>query len=239
MRTIEIFDDKDALNLRAAELIIEKAAAAIRERGRFLFVLAGGSTPRGIYQLLASPDFRERIDWSRTAAVIGDERSVNPEHPESNYRMVRENLLEHVPTPENAVLRWETEIGNPDEVASKLEQQLINEFGPAPTFDLVLLGLGDDGHTASLFPGTSALTETDRYAVANNVPQLETNRFTLTFNAINNAANIALVVTGEGKAAAVSAVLDQQQLPAARIMPKAGRLYWLLDKGSASLLRPR
>ncbi|MBA2379436.1 MAG: 6-phosphogluconolactonase [Blastocatellia bacterium] len=236
---IEIFDDKDAVYLRAAELIIEKAAEAIEERGSFSLVLAGGSTPRGIYQLLASPNLRERIDWPRVVAVIGDERNVSPDHADSNYRMVRENLLEHVPIPENAVVRWEPEIGNPDEVALNFEKQLTDKLGPAPTFDLVLLGLGDDGHTASLFPGTSAIKEPDRYAVANNVPQLSTDRFTLTFPAVNNAANVAFVVTGRAKAAAVSAVIDQQQFPAARIIPKAGRLYWLLDTDAASLLAAR
>ena len=240
---ILIKPDLDDLSHYAAELFIKLAGQAIEERGSFSVSLSGGSTPRYLYSLLESPKYRHTIDWNRIEYFIGDERNVPPDAPESNYRMVTEILLDPLHVSSDRVLRWLTETGDIDEVAGKYEKGLKDRLGSDARFDLVLLGLGTDAHTASLFPRTEALKETKRAAVASWVEGLNDHRFTITFPVINNAANVIVLVSGTDKAHAVAAVLEGESMPddipAQRLRSANGDVYWLLDEAAAGELRVR
>jgi 6-phosphogluconolactonase len=235
--SVNIYDSPEELAQAAASEFASRAANAIEERGRFAVVLAGGSTPKATYQILAR-DFADRIDWGNVHVFFGDERSVPPDHEDSNYRMAREALLDHVPS--GSVHRMQGELP-PDEAAEAYEQDLRNFFGTEdlPQFDLILLGTGGDGHTASLFPETSALEVHDRWVVANPVLKLETTRITLTFPVINAARAVYFLVAGEGKAKPVAEILeddpDPREYPASLVQPQGGPV-WMLDRPAASLL---
>ena len=200
-------------------------------------MLAGGSTPKATYEILAR-DYADRIDWSNVHVFFGDERTVPPDHEDSNYRMAREALLDHVPV--GSVHRMQGELP-PGEAAEAYEQDLRNFFGAeeVPRFDLILLGTGPDGHTASLFPETSALEVHDRWVVANPVLKLDTTRITLTVPVINAARAVYFLVAGEGKARPVAEILegdpDPREYPASLIQPQGGP-EWMLDQPAASLL---
>src|SRR5881409_3587977 len=170
--TVTVVPDPDALADAAARLIAEAAADAIEARGRFMWALAGGETPRATYARLALPPFRERVDWRRVWVFFGDERCVPPDHPDSNYRMAHEAMLSKLPIPEPNIHRMRGELP-PEQAATEYGQLLKDKFGDGGP-DMVLLGMGDDGHTASLFPGTAALNETKHRCVANHVPKLNT-----------------------------------------------------------------
>lgn len=238
---IRVVTDGAALAQAAAALIV---AAVAQQASRFSLVLSGGSTPNAVYQLLAQPPVRASLPWERIHLFWGDERYVPADHPESNFRMAREALIDHVPIPASNVHRINTDLPA-DEAAAVYQQELHRFFteqgSDIPQFDLVLLGLGEDGHTASLFPNTAALEEAERWVVANDVPQLSTTRLTLTFPVINQAKQVAFLVGGEAKAAMVAQVLGNQHegapLPSQRVQPGSGQLIWLLDQGAASLLR--
>ena len=240
---ILIKPDLDDLSHYAAELFIKLAGEAIEERGSFSVSLSGGSTPRYLYSLLESPKYRHTIDWNRMEYFIGDERNVPPDAPESNYRMVTEILLDPLNVSSDRVLRWPTEIDDVEEVARRYEAGLRDRLGPGGRFDLVLLGLGADAHTASLFPRTDALKETGRAAVPSWVEGLNDYRFTITFPTINNAANVIVLVSGSDKSRSVAAVLEGEPmpdvLPAQQVRPVNGELYWLLDEGAAADLQSR
>lgn len=233
--SINIYDSPEELAQAAAREFASRAADAIEERGRFAVVLAGGSTPKATYQILAR-DFADRIDWGNVHVFFGDERSVPPDHEDSNYRMACEAVLDHVPV--GSVHRMQGELP-PDEAAEAYEQDLRNFFGTEelPQFDLILLGTGGDGHTASLFPETSALEVHDRWVVANPVLKLETTRITLTFPVINAARAVCFLVAGEGKAKPVAEILegnpDPREYPASLIQPRGGPT-WMLDEAAAS-----
>jgi 6-phosphogluconolactonase len=233
--SVNIYDSPEELAQAAASEFASRAADAIEERGRFAVVLAGGSTPKATYQILAR-DYADRIDWGNVHVFFGDERSVPPDHEDSNYRMAREALLDHVPV--GSVHRMQGELP-PDEAAEAYEQELRDFFGPEelPQFDLILLGTGGDGHTASLFPETSALEVHDRWVVANPVLKLETTRITLTFPVINAARAVYFLVAGEGKAGPVAEILegspDPREYPASLIQPQGGPT-WMLDEAAAS-----
>jgi 6-phosphogluconolactonase len=233
--SVNIYDSPEELAQAAASEFASRAADAIEERGRFAVVLAGGSTPKATYQILAR-DYADRIDWGNVHVFFGDERSVPPDHEDSNYRMAREALLDHVPV--GSVHRMQGELP-PDEAAEAYEQDLRNFFGTEelPRFDLILLGTGGDGHTASLFPETSALEVHDRWVVANPVLKLETTRITLTFPVINAARAVYFLVAGEGKAGPVAEILegspDPREYPASLIQPQGGPT-WMLDEAAAS-----
>jgi 6-phosphogluconolactonase len=233
--SINIYDGPEELAQAAAREFASRAADAIEERGRFAVVLAGGSTPKATYQILAR-DYADRIDWRNVHVFFGDERSVPPDHEDSNYKMAREALLDHVPV--GSVHRMQGELP-PDEAAEAYEQDLRNYFGTEelPRFDLILLGTGGDGHTASLFPETSALEVHDRWVVANPVLKLETTRITLTFPVINAARAVCFLVAGEGKAKSVAEILegnpDPREYPASLIQPRGGPT-WMLDEAAAS-----
>jgi len=225
----------------AAERFVELGQAAIDARGCFSVGLAGGSTPKRAYELLASEAYREQLNWSKVHIFFGDERCVPPDHSESNYRMANEALISRVSIPPPNVHRING-LGDAVANASLYEDELRTFFNAAswPRFDLVLLGMGDDGHTASLFPGTKALVEPRAWVVANWVEKFGTFRITLTAPAINHAANIAFLVTGATKAERLLEVLrgalDPEKLPSQLIQPLDGSLFWLVDKAAAGRL---
>jgi 6-phosphogluconolactonase len=217
-----------AAHLRAA------AADAIAARGRFRIALAGGSTPRALYPALVAG-----VDWTRANIFFGDERAVPKDDPMSNYRMARETLLEPAHVPLANVVRWRTE--DPDlDAAARDYEQVLRAGASAPWLDLALLGLGPDGHTASLFPGTSALAEEERLAVAVDVPQMGTRRLTLTYPTLCGAREVCFLVTGRDKAGALATVVEAGHLPAARIIRRpGGPVTVFCDGDAASALKGR
>lgn len=239
MGQLLIFDDAAEVALSLANRFIELAQRAINERGRFTVALAGGSTPLRAYELLASEEYKHHLDWSKVHIFFGDERCVPPDDAESNYRMANEAMLSRVGLPPENIHRMN---GMGDAVANArlYEDELQTYFNDAawPSFDLVLLGMGDDGHTASLFPGTKALTEQEAWVTANWVEKLGAYRITLTAPAINHAAHIIFLVTGETKAERLREVLngeyDPQRLPAQLIKPLDGSLEWFVDKAASA-----
>jgi 6-phosphogluconolactonase len=240
--TVTIVPDPDALAEAAARLIADTAADAIDARGRFMWALAGGATPRATYERLVLPPFRERVDWRRTWVFFGDERAVPPDHPDSNYRMAHETLLSKVPIPAAQVLRMRGEATDSEVAAAEYARVLADAFGTRrgelPRFDLVLLGMGVDGHAASLFPGSPVVREVFRtvaavHVAAASIPQ----RLTLTLPVLNAAARVVFLVAGPEKAKVVKAVLGEPAtLPAAMVRPDDGELVWLLDRAAAAQL---
>jgi 6-phosphogluconolactonase len=242
MRHIQIFPDPQSLAHAAAALFQESAANAIAQRGVFTVALAGGSTPRLTYSLLAAEPYRSQIEWAKIHFFWGDERCVPPDHPDSNYRMAREALLSHVPVASDHVHRMQGE--NPDAAgaAAAYESEIHAVFGPVdlPKFDLVLLGLGPDGHTLSLFPGSAALGEDHALVVANWVEKFRTWRITMTARLVNHAARILFQVEGDDKASPLREVLhgayDPGKYPAQLIRPTEGECYWFVDQRAAAQL---
>jgi 6-phosphogluconolactonase len=236
----------EALMLTAATGIVDAAKREVAQKGTFSLALSGGSTPRMLYELLARPDMAAEMPWDHTQIFWGDERHVGPDDPESNYRMAREALLDKVPIPQANVHRIPAELANAETVAVAYEDELRRAFGLEPgewpRFDLILLGMGDDGHTASLFPHTQALHETKRLVVANPVPKLQTTRITLALPVINNAERIWFLIAGGTKAGILRQVLegsaDPETYPAQLINPVDGELFLLLDATAASELSP-
>ncbi len=243
---IRISPDHSLLMTTAADLFVTVVSEAIAARGRAEIALTGGSTPRDLYELLATPEYAQRIDWQHTEIWFGDERCVGPDDPESNYGMANKALLSHVPLPAALVHRMEGEAVPPESGARRYEEELRAAFnlaqGALPRFDLIWLGLGPDGHVASLFPGTEALEVTNRLVVANHVPQMNTDRITFTFPVLNAAALVAFLVAGEEKAPIVARILEEDRataqtlLPSQRIAPTNGQLLWLLDMAAAGQL---
>ena len=218
---------------------------AIKNNGRFAVALAGGSTPKALYRLLTTKEFSSQIDWHKVFFFFGDERNVAPDDEESNFRMANENLLEPLQIPAGNIFRWQTEIGDAEKTAENYQSALSNFFelpeNDFPRFDLILLGMGDDGHTASLFPFSKALGETAKVAVANFVEKFDTTRLTLTFPVINNAANVVFLIGGTAKADALKEVLEgepqPEKFPSQNVKPTNGDLFWLVDAPAARLLK--
>ena len=237
---VRIVDNIDQLYELAAEEFLLQAQAAVATSGRYAVALSGGATPLGLFQLLADEPPYQNLPWSRTHVFWGDERHVPPDHPDSNYRMAKQVLLDHVGVPEAQVHRIRGEFADADEAAREYEQTLRSFFGDGamPRFDFALMGLGTDGHTASLFPHSPALTEMDRLVVANRTVLGE--RITLTAPVFNHCHCALFLVAGAAKAQAVHAVLegprDPDTWPAQLIAPIDGRLLWLVDQAAASLL---
>jgi len=242
-RSLRVFDDVAGLLAAAREELVARAHKALRARRRFTLALSGGSTPKKLYESLVGAD----IDWTRTQVFFGDERCVPPDHADSNYRMAREALLSKIAIPEKNVHRVPTEDADPERAARAYEQDLQGFFklrpGELPTFDLALMGMGPDGHTASLFPGTTALAEQVRLAVAPYVEKLGVWRVTLTAPVFNHARCVLFLVCGEDKAEALKGVLESErpadELPSKLIKPAAGELLWWVDKPAAKLLAAR
>jgi 6-phosphogluconolactonase len=236
-----LFDDAESLARAAAARVAELARESTEARGRFTLALSGGSTPRRVYELLAGGEFRDNIDWPNVHVFFGDERMVPPDHAESNYRMASEALLSRVPVPTENVHRIDG-VGDAAANASAYEREMRGLFGDAvwPRLDLVLLGMGDDGHTASLFPGTVALSEDRLWVAPNWVEKLGAWRVTLTAPAINAARHVAFLVTGKGKAERLREVLkgdrDPSRLPSQLIRPHDGTLEWFVERDAAGHL---
>lgn len=240
MAEIIVCGDKNKWLKTAVTLFIKQAETSVADHGFFSVALAGGGTPAPFYSGLAQPGNQSRVPWSKVHVFFGDERAVPPDDRESNYRMIKENLLEAVPIPKENIHRVQTEM----EVrlaAFAYEEELRQFFsGEWPRFDLVLLGMGDDGHTASLFPRSVALNEESRWFVANYAPEKKSWRLTLTIHAINAARMVWVLVRGESKADRLKEVLtgikDTWKLPIQAIHPIDGQMVWLLDRNAASRL---
>ena len=240
MAEITVVDDPAALAAAAAAQFVQAATQGLARQARWAMALSGGATPQAAYQRLAEPDLASQVDWVRVHFFWGDERCVPPDHPESDYGMARAALLDHIPVPATNVHRMRGEL-DPAEAAAAYQAELESFFGLAwPLFDLVWLGLGEDGHTASLFPGTAALRETQRYVVANWVEKLNAWRLTLTAPVINHASRRTFLVTGSRKAQILKEVLQGPYQPEVRpaqlVLPEAGALVWLVDRDAASQL---
>jgi len=232
---LTIVSNAERLAEVAAERVVALASNAIAQRGRFIMALSGGSTPRPTYRLLAERRWSLMIDWSRVQLLWGDERCVPPEHPDSNYRMARQTLLDRVDIPASNVHRIQGE-RPPDEAAAAYRAELEAVLGPRGRFDLILLGLGSDGHTASLFPETASIGEREQPVVAVYVDKLKAWRITLTYPVINDAHHVIVLVSGERKANALARVQGGEELPAGLVQPAEGTLTWLVDQDAAALL---
>jgi 6-phosphogluconolactonase len=233
---VRVFDTAEALARAAAIRLCRKARASA---GRFAVCCSGGSTPKRLYELLGEPDIASQFPWRRVHWFWGDERCVPHDHPDSNYGMTHKALLSRVPVPPDHVHAVPTDGLAPEQAASVYEQELRQFYGATrldperPLFDLVLLGIGEDGHTASLFPGQPTLSETQRWVTAVFGPRTET-RITLTFPTLNSARDAVFLATGENKRAIVQrARAGDYALPAAHIKP-CGVLHWFVDRGAAS-----
>ncbi len=238
---IEVFPDRETLGRKGAEFFVSCATAAIRNKGRFSTALSGGSTPRQLYHLLATPEFSERLPWEKIDLFWGDERCVPPEHRESNYCMAQETLLSKIPIlrenvhpmpgamdPESGAFQYE------DEVKVYLSK------GGKEGLDLVLLGLGDDGHTASLFPHADALEEKNRLIVPAASPVGIQRRMTMTFNLLNRSGIVLFLVAGKGKAEILAKVFQPgscADIPARGVQPQSGELYWFIDCDAADCMK--
>ncbi|MEK7762113.1 MAG: 6-phosphogluconolactonase [Nitrospirota bacterium] len=242
---IRIHSDSQAVAAAAAAFVLEVGQEAIRTKGRFFIALSGGTTPETLYRALTSPAFADRFDWSRTTFFFSDERCVPPNDPRSNYALANRTLFTPLKITPSQVYRMAGESRDPPAAAREYEQQLYlaTKTPPAvqPSLDLILLGLGEDGHTASLFPGAPALRDHQRLIAATQSPKDPPNRLTMTFAAINRASVILFLVAGAGKAGVVRAILDpkseaERQFPASLVEPEGGRLVWLLDRAAAAEL---
>jgi 6-phosphogluconolactonase len=240
-----VVEDAAALARRTAQQFVELAENAVAARGRARIAISGGSTPKATFQLLGDPaqPWRARMPWDRLELFWVDERCVPPDHPDSNYRMTREALLDHAPLRPEQIHRMEGEL-DPEEAAARYESQLRNSFrlegAETPSFDFIQLGMGPDGHTASLFPHSAAIHELGRLSVANHVQNKDAWRITLTWPVLNHGRNVFFLIGGTDKAAVLREVLtgprDVERLPSQLIRPSGGILTLILDKAAAALL---
>ena len=243
-REVQIFPEAGALTRRAAEEFLKSVAEAVAQKGAFTVALAGGSTPKALYSQLADEPLRSQIPWEKLHFFFGDERHAPPDGAESNFRMANEALFSKGAIKPEQITRIKGEYADTEKAALEYEQALRAYFklkvGEYPRFDLVLLGMGEEGHTLSLFPGTKALHATDRIVVRNWVGKLYTERITLTATAANHASRVIFMVTRADKAPALKAVLEgpyePEQLPAQLIQPASGKLLWLVDQAAGAML---
>jgi 6-phosphogluconolactonase len=241
---VHVFPDVNAIARRASEKIVEAANTAAEKTGRFTLSLAGGSTPKTLYALLAAEPFRSQIPWDKTYLFFGDERHVPPDHPDSNFRMASESLLSKLSLKPEQVNRIKCEYEDAEQAAREYEQTLRSFFklspGQLPRFDVLLIGMGDEGHALSLFPGTKALHDNGRLVMSNWIGKLYTERVTITAPVASNSALAIFMVTKPDKALALKGVLEgpyePEQLPSQLIQPTNGKLLWLVDTAAASKL---
>ncbi|MEO8449080.1 MAG: 6-phosphogluconolactonase [Gemmatimonadota bacterium] len=242
MASVRVYPSADELARAVADFVVLRAADAIAGSGRFTMALSGGSTPRALYSLLATPEYADRISWTHAHLFWSDERCVPPDDPSSNYRMARETLIDRVPIPAEQVHRIRGE-DDPSAAAEAYDLVLRTVLGspgpdhsPVTGFDLVLLGLGEDGHTASLFPGKSGVREKTRWVVAEDVEAVGMWRITLTPVVINAAHSVAFMVSGAGKSARLKEVLEEpanpDRLPAQAIKSRSGGPVWMVDQAA-------
>jgi 6-phosphogluconolactonase len=235
---IHVAKDVTEASLASADLFVQTAREAVARNGRFSVALTGGSSPVQLYKLLAAPPYRDEVPWDRTFVFWGDERAVPHDDSRNNARMAFDLLLDHVPVPPAQVYRMSGELP-PDESARQYEALLEAHFGDGPPqFDLILLGMGDDGHTASMFPGTDVVHERERWVKALFLASQNMYRITLTAPLLNQARRIVFQVFGAGKAATLKRVLEgpyqPEQLPSQLIKPTDGELHWFLDEAAGS-----
>jgi 6-phosphogluconolactonase len=237
---IRVFDNTSQLSAAAADLFVQTARTAVEEQGRFTVALTGGSSPEQLYRLLAQPPYRDQMPWPQTYIFWGDERWVPLSDDRSNAKMAFELLINHVPVPVNQIYpMWGTE--SPETFAQQYEDHLRQHFGEAePRFDLIFLGMGDDGHTASLFPGTEVLQEKTQWVKAYFLEPQEMYRITLTAPFINQAKKIIFLTFGEKKASALYEILkgepNPDKYPSQLIKPQTGEVIWLIDQAANRLL---
>ena len=240
--TLRVLKDIAAVARAAAELFVKLAAQALAERKPFRVALSGGTTPKALYDALASPGFRSRVQWDGIAFFFGDERAVPPGHPDSNYRAANDHLFRPLGISDAQVHRMKADMADLEAAAMAYEEDLRAAFGGhMPQFDLVLLGMGPDGHTASLFPGNKALGEQQRWVVpVTDAPKPPPRRLTLTVPVLNAARQVLFMVTGQDKAEALREVLEgtasPEEYPAKLVHPGPSGLTWLLDEAAASRL---
>ena len=238
---VKVLDSPQELFHAAAAKFCRLGADAIKKSGKFTVALSGGSTPRGMHQELVT-SFSSHLGWDKVFFFWGDERHVPPDHADSNYRMANETLLSRLPIPSDHIFRIQAELPDAREAARLYEQVVQKFFRPAatefPRFDFILLGMGPDGHTASLFPGTAALEEKDRLVVANWVEKLNAFRLTFTYPVLNHARSVMFLVSGDEKAGMVQKALKDPSAnrPCQRVRPVDGELVWYLDQGAAAKL---
>ena len=241
MSELKIYPDPAALTRATADQFVGCAHTAIASTGKFSVALSGGSTPKALFALLASPEFATQVEWKNIHLFWGDERCVPPDDKDSNYLMTRQTLLDHVPIPAENVNRIMGEL-EPEQAAADYVKVLETYFGKksTPRFDLIFLGMGDDGHTASLFPGTAAIHENSKWVIAHYVEKVKMWRITLTPAVINAAANVSFLVTGKDKSERLAAVLkgpyQPDVLPSQIVKPTEGKLLWMVDSGAAALI---
>ncbi|HEX4378616.1 MAG TPA: 6-phosphogluconolactonase [Candidatus Acidoferrum sp.] len=243
-RQIQIFPDVNDIAARAAELILAAATAAVKENGRFTIALAGGSTPKTLYSLLAAEPYFSVMPWDKTYLFFGDERHVPPDDKDSNFRMANESMISKLSLKPEQVHRIKTENPDPEKAAQEYEQLLTSFFGLSsgqlPRFDVILIGMGDEGHMLSLFPGTKALHDDGRLVKSNWIGKLYTWRVTVTAPVANNSALAIFMVTKPDKALALKGVLEgpyePEQLPSQLLQPANGKAFWLIDTAAAAKL---
>ena len=240
-RHLSVYPDIESLTLATAQWLVSACTAAMEAGGRCTIALSGGSTPKALFRLLATDRWRVRFDWRHIELCQVDERVVPIDDPANNFGMIQRELLHSLEIPKRNLHRIVTELGT-QAAAEQYESELRELFAPdaIPRFDVLLMGMGDDGHTASLFPGTAALQEKHRLVLGYHVEKLNSSRITLTLPVINNAARILFQVEGAHKAAIAREVLEgnmpNRLYPAAMVMPSHGELYWYLDREAATLL---
>ncbi|PKB18304.1 6-phosphogluconolactonase [Flavobacterium sp. 5] len=234
---IQIFNNIEDINTKAADIFVQSANKAIQENGKFTVVLTGGSSPAGIYKLLASSNYKTKIDWKNVYVFWGDERWVPLDDDRSNTKMSFDTILNHVPIPKNNIFPMYADSTSPEDFAITYEQTVKSILGEDGKFDLILLGMGDDGHTASLFPGEAVLKEQTKWVVSYRLESQNMHRITLTSPVINKAEKIVVVAFGEKKAHALKEVLhgdyNPNTYPMQLIKPISGELLFLVDKGAA------
>jgi len=241
MKNIRIFENKQAAVESLADQLCQWSAMPRQDRRGFHIALAGGSTPRALYELLATSPYMDDFDWRDTGFYFGDERCVGRDHQDSNYRMARRALFDHVPVEMSHIFPMAGDAADLDKAAADYERTIrenVPQSGQIPRFDMVLLGMGDDGHTASLFPETTALREQHKLVVPVFVPKLNSWRLSFTYPLINNAARVVMLVTGAAKAGIVAEVISgggEQRYPVQAVQP-VGEFYWYLDQEAAARL---
>jgi 6-phosphogluconolactonase len=242
---LEVSETAKDLVEHIAKTFSDLAHEACKENGRFVVSLSGGSTPKALYERLSQPPYSGGIKWDQVIIFLGDERCVPHDHPDSNYKMIDEALLSKIAIPESNVFMTIGQAEDPEKAALLYDHEIrrVNSTpnDEIPSFDLILLGLGPDGHTASLFPESKALHENTRLYVANYVEKFHSNRISMTFPLINEGKNIIFLVSGDAKAEILKEVLEQpdKQYPSQMIKPRSGNLHWYVDRAAARLLSPQ
>jgi 6-phosphogluconolactonase len=238
---IQIWKTRNELELSVAEKIYEVICRTLKEKTQCCIVLSGGETPRNVYRRIGLDETNKGIDWNRVQVFFTDERAVTPEDPQSNYGMVQREWISHISIPQSNVHRINGEL-EPKSAAQKYEQEIRKVFGQDPVvFDLVLLGIGEDGHTASLFPGTDAVLEKEAFVMSTFVQQFKSWRVTLTVPILNAAHEIIFLAMGKKKASIIQRILEKNtpdiKLPATLIQPPQGTLCWIIDEEAGSELK--